>query len=176
MLYFIIVINYWLYFPCMGVQSLSRVQRFGTHRLHPATLLGPWNFPGKNTGVGYHFLLQGIFPTQGVNPCPCISGTGSWILYHCTTCLIYRCSLFYTSTSYSTTLMLPLTPSLSTLVTTANHQFPKPGLNPCPLQWKHGVLTDEQVGKSLVSSLLIRMCECLRNPSAMAGGHELDFI
>ena len=25
-------------------------------------------FPGKNTGVGYHFLLQGIFPTQGSNP------------------------------------------------------------------------------------------------------------
>ena len=24
--------------------------------------------PGKNTGVGCHFLLQGIFPTQGLNP------------------------------------------------------------------------------------------------------------
>ena len=24
--------------------------------------------PGKNTGVGYHALLQGIFPTQGSNP------------------------------------------------------------------------------------------------------------
>jgi len=29
---------------------------------------GPWGFPGKNTGVGCHFLLQGIFPTQGSNP------------------------------------------------------------------------------------------------------------
>ena len=27
-----------------------------------------WNFPGKNTGVGCHALLQGIFPTQGLNP------------------------------------------------------------------------------------------------------------
>ena len=26
------------------------------------------DFPGKNTGVGCHFLLQGIFPTQGLNP------------------------------------------------------------------------------------------------------------
>ena len=26
---------------------------------------GPWNSVGKNTGVGCHFLLQGIFPTQG---------------------------------------------------------------------------------------------------------------
>ena len=25
--------------------------------------------PGKNIGVGYHFLLQGIFLTQGLNPC-----------------------------------------------------------------------------------------------------------
>ena len=38
------------------------------HRLRPARLLCPWNFPGKNTGVGCHFLLQGIFPTQGSNP------------------------------------------------------------------------------------------------------------
>ena len=28
----------------------------------------PWESPGKNTGVGYHFLLLGIFPTQGLNP------------------------------------------------------------------------------------------------------------
>ena len=27
----------------------------------------PWDFPSKNTGVGCHFLLQGIFPTQGSN-------------------------------------------------------------------------------------------------------------
>ena len=28
----------------------------------------PWDSPGKNTGVGCHALLQGIFPTQGSNP------------------------------------------------------------------------------------------------------------
>ena len=27
----------------------------------------PWDFTGNNTGVGCHFLLQGIFPTQGSN-------------------------------------------------------------------------------------------------------------
>ena len=34
------------------------------------SLLGSsvWNSPGKNTGVGCHFLLQGIFLTQGSNP------------------------------------------------------------------------------------------------------------
>ena len=31
------------------------------HGLQPARLLFPWSDPGKNTGVGYHFLLQRIF-------------------------------------------------------------------------------------------------------------------
>ena len=35
--------------------------------LWPARLLCPWDFPSKNTGVGCHFLLQGIFLTQGSN-------------------------------------------------------------------------------------------------------------
>ena len=33
------------------------------HGLQPTSLLCPWDSPGKNTGVGYHFLLQGIFLT-----------------------------------------------------------------------------------------------------------------
>ena len=37
--------------------------------LQPVRLLCPWDFPDKNTGVGCHFLLEGIFPTQGSNPC-----------------------------------------------------------------------------------------------------------
>ena len=34
----------------------------------PVRLLCPWDSPGKNTGVGGHSLLQGIFLTQGSNP------------------------------------------------------------------------------------------------------------
>ena len=34
----------------------------------PTRLLCPWDSPGKNIGVGCHFLLQWIFPTQGLNP------------------------------------------------------------------------------------------------------------
>ena len=30
--------------------------------------LRPWNFPDKNTGMGCHILLQGIFPIKGSNP------------------------------------------------------------------------------------------------------------
>ena len=36
--------------------------------LLPIRLLCPWDFSGKNTGVGCHFLLQGDFLTQGLNP------------------------------------------------------------------------------------------------------------
>ena len=38
------------------------------HGVQPATLLCPWNSPGKNAEVGSHSLLQGIFLTQGLNP------------------------------------------------------------------------------------------------------------
>ena len=37
------------------------------HGLSPTRLLCPWDFPGNNTGEGCHFLLQGIFLTQGSN-------------------------------------------------------------------------------------------------------------
>ena len=36
--------------------------------LYPTRLLCPCKSPGKNTGVGSHSLLQGIFPTKRLNP------------------------------------------------------------------------------------------------------------
>ena len=38
------------------------------HGLQTTKLLCPWDSPDKNTGVGCHALLQGIFLTQGSNP------------------------------------------------------------------------------------------------------------
>ena len=52
-------------------QSLLQTSRF----------LCPWNSSSKNTGVGCHFLLQGIFLTQGSNPC----------LPHCRQILFHLC-------------------------------------------------------------------------------------
>ena len=49
------------------VKSLSRVRLCGPMDCS-LSVLCPWDSPGKNTGVGCHFLLQGIFPTQGSNP------------------------------------------------------------------------------------------------------------
>ena len=45
--------------------SPSHVQLFAT--LWTVRLLCPWDCPGKNTGEGCHFLLQGIFPDQESN-------------------------------------------------------------------------------------------------------------
>ena len=36
--------------------------------LWPHELYSPWDSPGQNTGMGSFSLLQGIFPTQGLNP------------------------------------------------------------------------------------------------------------
>ena len=56
----------YLYTVCVSVLSCvpDSLQSMGWQ---PARLLCPWNFPGKNSGVGCHFLLQGIFLTQGLN-------------------------------------------------------------------------------------------------------------
>ena len=36
--------------------------------ISPYTHIWGWGSPGKNTGVGCHFLLPGIFLTRGLNP------------------------------------------------------------------------------------------------------------
>ena len=48
---------------------LSAVQLFANPWTWPDRLLFPWNFPGKDAGVGCHALLEGILGTQGLNLC-----------------------------------------------------------------------------------------------------------
>ena len=63
----------------MCVQLFSHVQLFAT--LWIVACQAPLSmgfFSGKNTGVGCHALLQGIFPTQGSNLCLLY---WKWILY-----------------------------------------------------------------------------------------------
>ena len=51
------------------VKSFNRAQLFATPWTVACTkLFHPWDFIGKSTGVGCHFLLRGIFLTQGRNP------------------------------------------------------------------------------------------------------------
>ena len=53
---------------CVCACTFSHVQLFVTPWTVAHQTPCPWDFPGKNTGVSCHFLLQGIFPTQGSNP------------------------------------------------------------------------------------------------------------
>ena len=53
---------------CMRSQSLSHVQFFASPWTAACQAPLSWDFPAKNTGVGCHFLLQGIFLTQESNP------------------------------------------------------------------------------------------------------------
>ena len=59
------ILNYRTLYSHVVFQSLSRADSLRPHRLQSVRLLCPWDFSGKNTGVGCHFLLQGIFSTQG---------------------------------------------------------------------------------------------------------------
>ena len=47
-------------------QKLSSIWLFAASWLQPPRLLCPWDSTGKNTTVGSHVLLQGIFPTKGL--------------------------------------------------------------------------------------------------------------
>ena len=57
-------------------------QLFATLWTGPSRLLCLWDSAGKNTGVRCHFLLQGIFPTQGSNLCPLHCQADSLSLSH----------------------------------------------------------------------------------------------
>ena len=71
---------------CLSRTVLSCVWLFATPWTIVVRLLCPWSFPGKNTGVGCHFLLQGIFWAQGSSPVSLASPLiDKQILYHCTT-------------------------------------------------------------------------------------------
>ena len=92
-------------------------------------------FPGKNTGVGCHFLLQGIFLTQGSNPClfitPALAG-----------------GFFITSTRKRVRNLLPYEQALL-------------AVHPCPLFFQHLSLTESQNGSCMGDTLLSPSSESL---------------
>ena len=67
-------------------ESESESCSVGSDSLRPHGLYSSWNSPGQNTGVGSLSLLQGIFPTQGLNPglphCKQILSVGPQVLQH----------------------------------------------------------------------------------------------
>ena len=59
----------------------------------PVRLLCPWDYPSKITGGGSHAFLQGIFLTQGLNPCLLLVDIMWWIVF------LHK---LYTETNFST--------------------------------------------------------------------------
>ena len=62
--------------PCVALTPQALLSMFGWSVMFMWPLwtvahqaLSPWDFLGKNTRMGCHFFLQGIFLTQGLNPC-----------------------------------------------------------------------------------------------------------
>ena len=71
----------WFNYNC----NVSHVSSVVSDSLQPSGLLCPRDFSGKNTGVGCHLLLQGIFPNQGSNPSLLYLLPCRQTFYHCTT-------------------------------------------------------------------------------------------
>ena len=70
-------------YVCTHAQScLTLLQPHGLLFARP---LCPWNSPGKNTGVGCRFLLQGSSWPRDQTWVFCTFCIGRWILYHCAT-------------------------------------------------------------------------------------------
>ena len=62
-------------------KSFSHIQLFATLWMLLARFLCPLNSTGKNTGVGYHALLQRSFPIQGWTLHFLVSCNGRWVLH-----------------------------------------------------------------------------------------------
>ena len=58
---------------------------FATTWIVAHRLLCAWDFPGKNTRVGYHFTSPGDLPNLGIEPTSLVSCISKWILQHCAT-------------------------------------------------------------------------------------------
>ena len=66
---YLFILNGHAQYQCCCLVAKSCPTFLQLRGLQPILLFCPWDFPGKNTEVGCNFLLQGIFPTQGLNLC-----------------------------------------------------------------------------------------------------------
>ena len=130
------------------------------HGLQHSWLLCSWAFPGRNTGMGCHFLLQRVFLTQGLNwhfqgllHC-------RWILSHCHLGIpltwIYFCfnklllllllSLFrrvrLCATPYTAAHQAPPSLGFSRQEHWSGLPFPSPMLESEKWKWSHSVVSD----------------------------------
>ena len=63
-----------VYSAVAAAKSVSHVDSVRPHRRQPNRLPRPWDSPGKNTGVGFHFLLQCMkVKSEVAQLCPTLS-------------------------------------------------------------------------------------------------------
>ena len=110
-----------------------------SHGPWPARLLCPWHSPSKNTGVGYHALLEGDLPDPGIKPAslmsPALAGgffttSTTWEAQNQTAEPIvgqYRESVSCPVVSYS---LQPRQESWGGLPFTSPRDLPDPGMEP----------------------------------------------
>ena len=94
------------------------------HGLQPARLLCPWNSPGKNTGVGCHFLLQGIVPPKNKSWISWAAG-GFFPIWFLAFLAIWFFTVFTSSPA-------PLSMEFSRQESWSEKPFPSPGDLPNP--------------------------------------------
>ena len=93
------------------------------HGLQPIRLFCPWDLPGKDTGVGCHLLLQGIFPTQGSNLhlLHCGQIIYRWATREALLSLRFQLKYHFLRQAYSMTILTKYLPLL--LSSQCNHLF-----------------------------------------------------
>ena len=110
----------------------------------PARFLCLWNFPGKNTGVGCHFLRQEIFPKQGSNPCLLSLLSGKRVVYHCVrSCLCKIVSIRAQNEGVQRASGLVNARSLGEHGQSGCTEAPRPISVPCPVNRFHLVVTHQ---------------------------------
>ena len=103
---------YFIYLSTRSVMSDS----LRPHGLYPTRFFRPWDSPGKNTGVGCHLLLQGIFPTQGSNlDLPHCRQTLYPLSHQGSPCILQEHSSFFTNLKYK------IIQTYSQILTTPTH-------------------------------------------------------
>ena len=86
---YICVCIIYIHYTHRPIHAQSCLTLCDPHGVERTGLLYPWNFSGKSTGVGCHFLLQGIKPRS-----PALQADTFYRLSHLGSPFIYICMLY----------------------------------------------------------------------------------
>ena len=131
------------------LSCFSRVQLFATHGLPGLIRVHGILRARTLTGMGCHFLLQEIFPSQKSIPCLCISCIGRWVLlcYAVLSCSVVSDSM----TPWTVAYQAPLwdSPSKNTRVgcSALSRDLPNPQIEPRSPALQVDSLPSEPLGK-----------------------------